>query len=96
MAIRVPSVPVCFSGRVFCGFWWRSVVGSAVASRCVSWSVGRSSLAFSGACVRVAFGSLAAASAFARLWAGRCGVFCAVRRVNSAFVVSVPVVWLWG
>ena len=88
----VSSVPVRFFGRVFRGFWWRSVCGSALARGCVSWSVGSSSRAFSGACVRAGFASRVAACAFASLWAARVGVACVVRSVGGLWVVSVPVV----
>ena len=71
-------------------FAWRSVVGSALRSGCASWSVGGSSRSFSGLCVRVAFGSPAVASAFARRWAALVGFGCVVRSVGGLFVVSVP------
>ena len=88
----VSSVPFSFRGLSLRGFWWRSVVGSALRAGCASWSVGASSRSFSGVCVRVAFASRAAAGAFARRWAALVGFGCVVRSVGGLFVVSVPVV----
>lgn len=84
------SVPVVFRARLFAGFWFRSVVGSALSAGAVSWSVGSSSRSFSGSVVRASFSSSAAAGAFACCWARRCRVSCCVRSVGGLWVVSVP------
>lgn len=73
--------------------WWRSVVGLALRAKCLGWSVGASLVSFTGACVRVRFGSFATASAFARAAAALVGYGCVVRSVGGSFVVSVPAVW---
>lgn len=91
LGVFVVSFPVGFRGGVLSVFAFRSVAGSALRFGCVSWSVGGSSLSFSGSCVRAVFASSAAASAFASCWAARVGFFCAVRSQSGRFVVSVPV-----
>lgn len=93
----VSSVLVAVRGGSLLGggacavFAWRSVVGSALRSGCVSWSLGASSRAFSGWCVRASFPCSRLAGAFARVWAARVGFGCVVRSVGGRFVVSVPV-----
>ena len=76
------------------------------SARAVVWSAFRagawgarwrpSQHAFSGAVTVIVFSSQPAAAAFARRWAGRVGVFCALRQLAglAAWSVSVPVAGL--
>lgn len=55
-----------------------------------------SSRSFSGLVAVCRFRSLSVARRFSAVWAGRVGVSCVVRRVGSAWAVSVPVSGFWG
>lgn len=73
---------------------FRSVSGSALGSGCCSWLVRRSERSLSGWVLVARFSSFAAASRFARRWAGRLPAecqFCVVRRSDLGWSVSVPV-----
>lgn len=73
-------------------FSFRSVAGSAVGSGCCSWVFRSSVRSFSGSVVCASFLVRSFAVSFARRWAARLGVFCAVRRVGAFWAVSVPCV----
>ncbi|MCP4283905.1 MAG: hypothetical protein GY792_05575 [Gammaproteobacteria bacterium] len=72
---------------------FRVVAGSAVGSGASGWSVRSSRRSFSGSVVCAVFASWSAAAAFGRIWAGRVGIGCAVRRSGAGWSVSVPVVY---
>ncbi len=69
-------------------FWWRQIVGSALAFGCSSWSVGSSVVC--GAAVRPLFERFEQASDFARVWGPKVGVSVKVRRESNGWRVSVP------
>ena len=75
--------------------WWRSLVGSALASGASRWRVRASARSFSGAVVVAGFGCAASAASFAAAWSGWVGFPVAVRRFagrcGPVFGVSVPV-----
>lgn len=69
---------------------FRRVSGSALGFGCCSWCFRASSHSFTGSVVAASFLRQSSASGFAARWASLVGVFCAVRRKGSLFVVSVP------
>ena len=83
-------------GRGRCGVGFRRVVGLALASGCLSWSVRPSRRSFSGSVVWAFFGSRGSAAAFGRLASRWVGVAVCVRPAvcsvaGPVWVVSVPV-----
>lgn len=78
--------------RPFVAPWWRSLVGSALASGARAWRLRTSRRSFSGAVVVVGFDSEAAAREFAAGWSEWCGVPLALRAGQRVpWAVSVPV-----
>jgi hypothetical protein len=86
------AAPFGLSRRPWVALPWRRVAGFALAAGACRWRLRASRRSFSGAVLCAGFPSLAAASAFAAGFAGRCGLPVAVRRFRAGvFGVSVPV-----